>query len=513
MVVDAGVASVMSAYNSVNGEWCGHNRTLLTDILRAEWGFDGFVMSDFIWGLRDPVASVAAGLDLEMPFAQQRAQALPSALASGTASWEDVDRAAARILATQLRFAASVPAEPPPREVVACEQHRALARDVAARSMVLLRNEPVDERPVLPLLREGLARLAVVGRLADVPNIGDHGSSDVRAPWVVTPLAGPRDALPAIEVTHTDGSDLATAVEHASAAGAAVVVVGYTAEDEGEYVGSFDPELAALYPPSKDPQALDELARVWEAGPQLVGGDRDSLRLTPADEALIQVVGAANPRTVVVVMAGAAVTMEQWRHDVPAILMAWYPGMEGGSALADVLLGTSEPGGRLPFVVPCNEADLPPYDKNATTVTYDRWHGQRLLDRDGKAPAYPLGFGLTYTSFILDDVEVLLDSDAAILDVRATVANTGSRPGGHVLQVYACRAPQERADIERFLVGFARVDCAPGERVPVKLDVPLQRLSTRLGPGRWAVRPGSYRIDVGASAADPLAVSVMVELF
>ena len=92
------------------------------------------------------------------------------------------------------------------------------------------------------------------------------------------------------------------------------------------------------------------------------------------------------------------------------------------------------------------------------------------------------------------------------------MANTGSRPGGHVLQVYACQAPQERADIERFLVGFARVDCAPGEQVPVKLDVPLQRLSTRLGPGRWAVRPGSYRIDVGASAADPLAVPVMVEL-
>jgi beta-glucosidase len=512
MVVDAGVASVMSAYNSVNGEWCGQNRTLLTDILRAEWGFDGFVMSDFIWGLRDPVASVAAGLDLEMPFAQQRAQVLPPALASGTASWEDVDRAASRILATQLRFAASVPAEPPPREVVAGEQHRALAREVAARSMVLLRNEPVDGRPVLPLLREGLARLAVVGRLADVPNLGDHGSSDVRAPWVVTPLAGLRDALPAIEVTHTDGSDHATAVEDASAADAAVVVVGYTAEDEGEYVGSFDPELATLYPPSQDPQALDELARVWEAGPQLVGGDRDSLRLSPADEALIQVVGAANPRTVVVVMAGAAVTMEQWRHDVPAILMAWYPGMEGGSALADVLLGTSEPGGRLPFVVPRNEAHLPPFDKHATTVTYDRWYGQRLLDRDGKAPAYPLGFGLSYTSFTIDDVEVLLDGDTAALDVRATVVNAGSRPGGHVVQVYACQASQERADTERFLVGFARVDCACGERVPVQLDVPLQRLSTRLGPGRWAGRPGSYRIDVGASAADPGAVSVMVEL-
>jgi beta-glucosidase len=512
MVVDAGVASVMSAYNSVNGEWCGQDRTLLTDILRAEWGFDGFVMSDFIWGVRDPVASVAAGLDLEMPFAQQRARALPPALASGTASWEDVDRAASRILATQLRFAARIPAEPPPPAVVACEQHRALAREVAARSMVLLRNELVGGRSVLPLRQEGLARLAVTGRLADVPNLGDHGSSDVRAPWVVTPLAGLRDALPATGVTHADGSDLVAAAADASAADAAVVVVGYTAEDEGEYVGSFDADLAALYPPSEDSRALDELARVWEAGPQLVGGDRDSLRLTPADEALIRVVGAANPRTVVVVMAGAAVTMEQWRHEVPAILMAWYPGMEGGSALADVLLGTSEPGGRLPFVIPRNEADLPPFDKNAATVTYDRWHGQRLLDRDGKAAAYPLGFGLSYTSFTIDGVEALLDGDTATLDVRATVANTGSRTGGHVIQVYACRTPQERADTGRFLVGFTRVDGAPGARVPVQLDVPLQRLSTRLGPGRWAVRPGSYRIDVGASAADPGAVSVTVEL-
>ena len=145
-------------------------------------------------------------------------------------------------------------------------------------------------------------------------------------------------------------------------------------------------------------------------------------------------------------------------------------------------------------------------------MTYGRWHGQRLLDRDGKAPAYPLGFGLSYTSFAIDGVEVLLDSDTATLVVRATVANTGSRPGGHVLQVYACRTPQERADTERVLVGFARVDCAQGERVPVQVEVPLRRLSTRLGPGRWAVRPGRYRIDVGASAADPGAVSVMVEL-
>ena len=134
-VVEAGVAAVMSAYNSVNGEWCGQNRELLTGILRDEWGFTGFVVSDFIWGLRDPVASLAAGLDIEMPFAQQRARTLPDALASGAASWADVDRAALRILATQLRFAAAVADPPPTRDVVACAAHRALARE---------RRRPVD---------------------------------------------------------------------------------------------------------------------------------------------------------------------------------------------------------------------------------------------------------------------------------------------------------------------------------------------------------------------------------
>jgi len=343
-IVEAGVASVMSAYNSVNGEWCGQNRVLLTDILRDEWGFTGFVVSDFIWGLRDPVRSLAAGLDVEMPFAQQRAGSLVSALAAGDASWADVDRSALRILATQLRFAAAV-APAPSTDVVASPSHRALARTVAARSMVLLRNENL-----LPLDPAGLHRLAVVGRLADLANTGDHGSSDVRSPSVVTPLAGIRAALPSVEVSGDPAG-----------ADAAVVVVGYTFEDEGEYVGSFDPALARLYPPAGDPNALDELARVWDAGPQSVGGDRDTLRLRPEDEELIRQTVEANPRTVVVVMAGAAVTMP-WADAVPAVLHAWYPGMEGGTALADVLFGTAEPGGRLPFAVPHDEADVPPFE-------------------------------------------------------------------------------------------------------------------------------------------------------
>ena len=507
-VVQTGVASVMSAYNSVNGRWCGENETLLTEILRQEWGFEGFVMSDFIWGVRDPVGSLAAGLDIEMPFAQQRARTLPEALASGAASWDDVERAGRRILRTHLSSAAAVPDAPPGREVVASAEHRALAREVAARSMVLLRNEPVEGRPVLPLSTDGLSRLAVVGPLAELPNTGDHGSSDVRAPSVTTALAGLRAALPEVEIVTPGTDDLQVVGATAATADAAVVVVGYTAEDEGEYVGSFNPELATLYPPSEDPNALSDLARVWDEGPQFVGGDRDSLRLHPQDEALIRAVATANPRTVVVVVAGATVLMEEWRHDVPAIVIAWYAGMEGGAALADILLGRSEPSGRLPFTVPRDEADLPRFDKNATTVTYDRWHGQRLLDRDGKQAAYPLGFGLAYTSFVIDDVQVALDRDAGALQIRATVENTGTRPGGHVVQVYATRS--EPGD--RYLVGFARVHVDPAERVPVGIDVPLDRLATWQGSGRWEVMRGGYRIDVGADATDRASVSISVDI-
>jgi beta-glucosidase len=470
MIVESGVASVMSAYNSVNGEWCGQNSVLLTDILRDEWGFTGFVVSDFIWGLRDATASLAAGLDVEMPFAQQRAHAV--------FAQADVDRSAFRILATQLRFAASV--EPAPsRDVVLGADHLALSRTVASRSMVLLRNEGV-----LPFDAHSLRRVAVVGRLADVANTGDHGSSDVRAPSVVTPLQGLRAALPAVEFV-TDPSQ----------ADAAVVVVGYTFEDEGEYVGSFNADLARLYPPADDPNALDDLARAWDAGPQSIGGDRDSLRLHPGDEELIRQTVAVNPRTVVVVLAGAAVTMP-WAGDVPAVLLAWYPGMEGGTALADVLLGTAEPGGRLPFAIPADEADLPAFDKHATSVVYDRWYGQRKLDRDGVAAAFPLGFGLSYTQFTLDEVAVVVAGDG--LTVSATVANRGSRSGGHVVQVYGFRE-----GVERVLLGFQRVEVAAASETRVDLAVSLAGLSTWDGPGRWLPPAGDVRIEVGGWAGDP----------
>jgi beta-glucosidase len=342
-------------------------------------------------------------------------------------------------------------------------------------------------------------------------NTGDHGSSDVRAPSVVTPLAGLRQALPGVDLVRPAAPTPEAAAAAASGADAAIVVVGYTAEDEGEYVGSFDPALATLYPPAPVDDALEELARVWEAGPQDVGGDRTSLRLHPEDEATIRAVATANERTVVVVVAGSAVVMEPWRHDVAAVLVTWYSGMEGGHALADVLLGRSEPGGRLPCVLPRDEADLPPFDRTATEVVYDRWHGQRRLDRDGVPAAYPLGFGLSYTSFGIEQVEVRT-ADGGGLAVDAVVANTGARPGGHVVQVYVRRPAAEGRESERFLAGFARVEVPAGERRPVHVDVPRDRLAVRHGRGDWRLLPGTYVVDVGAHAADTEGTAVRLDL-
>lgn len=526
-VVDAGVASVMSAYNAVDGSWCGDSHELLTDILRDEWGFDGFTISDFIWGLRDPVGSVAAGLDVEMPFRQQRARALPKAVADGRLAWEDVDRAAARVVATQLRFAAATGDEAPPASVVAGPEHRALAREAAARSIALLRNEPVDGRPLLPLDVDALDSVALIGRLTATPNTGDRGSSNVHPPHVVTPLEGLTAGWPDVAVAHEDGRDPARAARAAADADVAIVVVGYTAADEGEYVLALDEDAVRLMPPPANRPWVARLAgwamaRAGERG-VVAGGDRERLALRADDEALIAAVAAANPRTIVAVMAGSAVLMEAFRDRVPALLMTWYPGMEGGHALADVLAGRAEPGGRLPFAVPTDPAHLPHFDRDARSIRYDRWWGQRKLDRDGNAPAFPFGFGLGYTRFSIGDPAVTLDaaprqgapSAAAVggIAVTVTVSNVGDRDGDAVVQVYAGpEAPDERMP-RRQLVGFERVRLAAGESRRTEVDASLAPLCRRDRATRtWSVAPGRYRVETARHAGDPDAAVTTVEV-
>ncbi len=514
--IDAGALAVMSAYNSVNGEWAGQNPELLTGVLRDDWGFRGVVVSDFMWGLRDGAASLRAGLDVEAPFAQQRAAHLADDLAAGRVGWSDVERSGVRILATQLRHHAGRPDAEPGPEVMASAEHRALAREVAGRAMVLLRNEPVDGRPVLPLDPADLRRVAVLGRLADLPNTGDHGSSDVRAPEVVTALAGLRAALPGAEVEHVPDADPAAAAARAADADVALVVVGYTAQDEGEFIdgGVFTrPELAALYPePADDEERAirDAIFGATTSGTSLAGGDtaggdRADLRLPASDVALIRAVAAANPRTVVAVVTAGTVLMEEWRHDVGALLMTWYPGMEGGHALADVLLGRVDASGRLPFVVPTSADHLPPFGREATSVEYDRWFGQRRLAHLGVEAAYPLGFGLSYTTVGMELEDVRRDGERVVVTARLT--NTGARDGRHVAQVYGVTAAGER-----HLLGFASIAVPSGETVEVEVPASLLPLGSWDPAQRRVVVPtGPITVELAAHWGDPVAATTTLE--
>ena len=508
-VVEAGADCVMSAYNSVNGTWAGQNRHLLTDILRGDWAFGGFVMTDFVWGLRDPVGSVGAGQDLEMPFRQQRAAALPAALAAGTLSRGDVERAARRHLSTQIRLA--LRARPtPPVQVVASERHRCLAREVATRGAVLLRNRCADGTPALPLADGVVSRVALLGALADQPNQGDVGSSMVTPPSSVTILDGLRERL-GDRLIHVTGGDPGAGAAAARGADAAVVVVGLSSVDEGESLIGVDVESTRL---------LGGIARFRPLAAALVrvaarvakrkkfGGDRRDLRLHGDDVALIMAVAEANRRTIVVVIGGGTIVLDPWDTQVAAVLLAWYPGMEGGRAVADVLLGDAEPCGRLPMAIPHRQADLPVLDWDASTVTYDRWWGQRKLDRDGIPAAYPLGFGLGYTTFAVTDLDVgNLDGEGFRASVRVT--NTGARPGRHVVQIYAV-LPADTGRPTHHLLGFRSVALEAGMTDRVIVDCSIRPVQRWAG-ARFVLDDRTVTIRAASYAGDPTALDGVLD--
>ncbi len=523
-VADAGVASVMSAYNSVNGEWCGENARLLTSILRDEWNWDGFITSDFIFGLRDPVKSVRAGLDIEMPFSQQRARALEDAVNNGELEVAAIDASVTRTVATLLRFAEVFSSEID-ASVIVSPLHVGLAREAAQKSIVMLRNEG----GLLPIEPNSVKRIAVIGRLAAVANLGDGGSSDVHPPYVVTPLDGLRASYPGV-VIEQSADDVAIARD----ADFVVVVVGYTKDDEGEYIDqtgtaklaeSFfppmdDPRLGATVTAVMPPNAPTVLPEDLNAGQRAEGvmapgGDRSSLRLTAADESLISAAVEANPRTVVCVMTGSAVVMP-WASSVPAILTLWYPGMEGGAALGDVISGAAEPGGRLPFAIPTDETHLVHFDRSATTETYGLLHGQWKLDADGVAPHFGFGFGLGYTTWEIGFVSAKTFANlefgspvGVVLEV--SIGNVGSRAGETVVQVYAScpTSAYERAP-ER-LVGFARVAADAGSMVSATLTLDLRELGVR-ADGGWVYEGGPCRLTVSLGRGVSGSKSVEIPL-
>lgn len=509
-VVEEGVDGIMSSYNSVNGEWAGQNEELLEGVLRRRWGFEGITMTDFVSGFRDPVLSLQAGLDVEAPSRQQRAQALPSALERGEASWADVNRAGVRILRTQLRHYASDREEEPSPDVVLCADHLRLAREVATRAITLLKND----QGILPLDASNIRSIAVIGRLADTANTGDRGSSHVRSPNVVTALQGIREAFPAAEIIHVPEDDPQAAARAAARADVALVVAGYTAADEGEYVGGgsmSDPGILALFPPLPDHGDIAALmAEAGGAGAMggAEGGDRASLRLRAVDEDIIRAAAAANPRTIVSIVTAGAVIMESWRPDVPAILVSWYGGAEGGHALADVLTGKADASGRLPYSIPLTEEHLPYFDRDASAITYDRWFGQRLLDRDGNPAAYPLGYGLSYTSMEIIGVAGV-EIDGEHVNARVRVVNRGDRDGHHVVQLYGVTDADDFP--RRVLLGFAPLQVEAGGAVDIDVTGSLRPLQRWTGDGfEWAST--AVTIEAAAYSGDPDAATAQVQL-
>jgi beta-glucosidase len=526
-IVGEGIACVMSAYNSVNGNICGENESLLKGILRDEWKFDGFVISDWIFGLRDGVHSVRAGLDVEMPYRMIRHAPVAAAVESGQLSLELVDRAVEHTLASLLRFGVGALA-PQSGAVLASREHRSLSREAAQKSMVLLRNERVEDSALLPLDDKLLQRVAVLGRLADIRNLGDGGSSDVMSPEVVTPYAGLSRALPNVEVVHNDAGDLTAAVAEAGRSDTAIVVVGYTKADEGEFVGMGEDtaHLTALMPKTDDPALVKQFEQytkevAWPLPEVMqdrlqdvnfaVGGDRLSLRLKPEDVELIRGVAQVQSRTVVVIVAGSAVLIDEWHNDVPAVLISWYCGMDGGHALADVLLGKVNPGGHLPFVIPEREEDLPFFDRNAAQIKYEYFHGQWLLDKNGQRPSYPFGFGLSYTDFAFSNARLQTTADCITVDVD--VKNIGKRDGASVVQVYASKNSSFVPRAPRRLIGFKRVQIKAGKTVTASVVIPTKSLAIRdlHFPGWW-LEGGDWSITVAQYAGDAQALVETVHL-
>ena len=505
----------MSAYNSINGEWCGQNTELLTDILRDEWAFGGFVISDFIFGVRDAARSLAAGLDIEMPFRMVRAQHLAEALERGEATWADVDTAVDTNPRHLLRFdsvavAGACPARRRQRRAsgVGPRGRRAVGRALAQRTG--------RRRARLPL--PGGIAVALIGQLGDAINLGDGGSSDVWDLDCHTILEGLRTVVGT--AAYDDGADAPHAAAVAAAKDAAIVVVGYTYLDEGEQIGDGGASLAQLFPPSDEPEVLQRFeamladlpptttpAHVSER-PRYGVGDRSSLRLRDEDVALVRAVAAANPRTIVAIQSGSTVVMSEWVDAVPAVVQAWYGGSQAGPGLADVLLGVVNPSARLPFTIPADEADLPPFYPDATSFRYDRWHGWWHLSRTHRTPTFPFGFGLSYTTFELDHVEVKVNGEEIV--VGGTVANTGDRDGADVVQVYV-HLPDP--DVPARLVGFARVDTPAAGAAHFDARIPLDRLATRDPEAHaWRAVAGRHQLVVARSAVDPNAISCDIDL-
>ena len=438
--IDEGAASVMGAYNKVYEDQASESRLLLTDILREKWGFQGFTISDFLWAVKDAVKAIKNGMDVEMPCVCHYYEEVPKAIEEGRLSMDDVDKCVRRILNTILFFETRKDSMEYKSEIIASEPHVAVARRAAEESMVLLKNE----NSVLPFNKEALKNVLVLGVLGDTENIGDHGSSKVHPYFAVTPLKGLMKKLPTALIQYYDGYDIEKAKEMAKNADAVLIVAGYIHSDEGEY--------------------LEDRSDIAD-----MGGDRKSMRLHKRDTDLIRGLKGVNPNTVVSIVGSSAILIDEWEECVPAVIFSFYSGMEGGNALAGILVGDVCPSGKLPYTVANKEEDYPAFDPNAEKIDYEYYHGYCKMEKENKPVFYPFGFGLSYTDFEIGKPSVYVVNNTAKVIVE--VRNTGRVKGAEVVQLYiGCEGSAVDRPV-KVLRDFARVELESGKSGLVSLSV------------------------------------------
>lgn len=497
--VEGGAQSLMASYNAIDGVPNNMNHWLLTDLLKDEWHHEGFVVSDLggvktmveghSGGAMDYVDAVARSISAGCDFSDAEYEKyIPAAVETGKLSLARLDDAVRRVLRVRMRLGDFDPFESvawsrTSPDVVHCQKHRDLAREVARQAIVLLQNRPAtqDAPPLLPLDPSKVRKVAVIGPLADVVQTTNyfrfHGKP-VPAAKRFSPLAGIRDRLPGVEIVfepgcgvkppttkdkdgkplepQDEGPGIAAAADAAKAADVAIVVVGTSDKIEHE------------------------------------GFDRRTLPLTGRQEDLVKAVVAANPRTVVVLASAGPLAVPRVADHVPAMLQAWWSGGDGGTALAEVLFGDANPAGRLPHTVYASDAQVPPQDE------YDISKGFTYMYVNGE-PLYPFGHGLSYSQFEYADLE----ASGTPLTVTATIKNTGKHAGDEVVQLYLVPPPAATPRPRLMLRGFDRVHLQPGESKRVTFSIPDEKLAFwNTDLKTFEVPRGEWGVKLGASSAD-----------
>ena len=469
-------SGVMCSYNAVNGDFACENKYLLTDVLKKDWNFKGFVLSDW-GGTHSTVKASAAGLDHEEPEDIFFGEKLKQAVQAGKVSMAELDDHVRRILRSE--FASGIVDDPVKKSVVDVEGGFESSRRIAEQSIVLLKND----QGILPLDRAKLHSIAVVGPNANTSMISGGGSAQVDPPghpatkwkehvWFPTsPLKAIAAKTPGVTVEFDSGADRAAAAALAKKSDVAMVFVyQWTSEDF----------------------------------------DLPSLALPENQDALIEQVAAANPRTIVVLETGSAVTMP-WLNQVRGVLEAWYAGSKGADAVANILFGDVNPSAKLPMTFPRSEADLP-HPKLVTPppgrsgegkptfeVHYDEGLkvGYKWYDAENKPVLFPFGYGLSFTTFSYSGLNVNLGGETT---VSFTVKNTGGRAGEEIAEVYAA-LPASAGEPPKRLVGWDKVHLNPGESREVSVAVkPLYVSIFDEASNRWKLLPGSYTFMVGGSS-------------